>query len=252
MTATSIIEELGHKAEALLSQLKGTGDLKTETLQDMYQELLSSNLEETITEEIHAARQPELWETVCEVLYSTLSKYMELIEQLCKEVSKLRTENEDLKEFRSEVKKLKEQVEKLEKEKREESDCLMVGQLAFVVEEAIVDYVLTKVIGPPHKFFIKSIFNMQQAINRKKNFSDVLSDDIKHKEAEKRWNDLQKKLGWKPQHFRCIEFLKADRMDTAHPKVDPSVLRAAIRKREGFQYKSECEELLHMLDKIKQ
>ena len=180
MTATSIIEELGHKAEALLSQLKGTGDLKTETLQDMYQELLSSNLKETITEEMHAARQPELWETICEVLFLTLSKYMKLIEQLCKEVSKLKTENEDLmgemKELRRKVKELKGKVEALEKEKREESDRLMVGQLAFDVEEAIVDYVLTEVIGPPHKFFIKTILNMQQAINRKKNFSDVLSD----------------------------------------------------------------------------
>ena len=250
MTTAFRIAELGRKAEALTSQLKEKGILNNGTLQEMHQELLSSDLKERIAEDI--TRQPELWETTCEVLLSTLSKYFELLKQLHKEVLKLRTENEDLtgevKELRREVEDLKRQVEELKKEKREESDRLMVGQLAFDVEEAIVDYVLTKVIGPPHKFFIKSILNMQQAINRKKNFSDVLSDDVKRKEAEKRWNDLQRELGWKQQHFRCIQILKEGRKDTAHPKVDPSVLRAAFN---NSPYKSECEELLCMLDKIK-
>ena len=199
MTTTFRIAELGRKAKAITSQLKEKGILKNGTLQEMHQELLSSDLKERIAEEI--TRQPELWETNCEVLLSTLTRYFELIQQLHKEVSKLRTENEDLtgevKELRREVEDLKRQVEELKKEKREESDHLILGQLAFDVEEAIVDYVLTEVIEPRHRLYIHSISNMQQAIKRKPNFSDVLSDNVKLSEAEKRWNDLQRELGWK-------------------------------------------------------
>ena len=79
---------------------------------------------------------------------------------------------------------------------------LILGQLAFEVEKAIVSEVFTKVIGSPVLLYnIATIADMQKALMRQENFADVLADDSKHKEATEKWKGLQKTLDWKDYHF---------------------------------------------------
>lgn len=246
MTTASRIAELGRKAKTLASQLS-TGKINEEIFQDMKQELSSSDLKERIMEE---CAETETWETTCEVLLSTLSDCVELLGQLVQEALKFKNESKDLKKKVEDLTKDVEELKKVKKKAELTSNRLMVGQIAFEVEKAIVKHVLEEVIGPPWKSFIKSISNMQQALNRERNFSDILSDDLKCKEAGQRWKDLQKELGWEERHFRCIDFFKMGRYDDAHPTLDTNILKRAIKEHENFQFKSECKELLNMLDKM--
>ena len=276
-TSTNFIQEVGRKAQDLASELRSTGILNSDSYLKM-QALLKTGLRERAVKE--GSENPEIWKLNCEELLKTLTEYSKLMEQyhlstnndsMKKKVEELQREVEELK---TEVKELQEKLKNLtdSTEKRlqsfgkelgelrkaikapadEVSDYVMVGQLAYKVEKAIVDYVLTKVIGPPQSQYITSLANLQQALNREQNFTQPLNDDAKCAEAKKRWEELQKLIGWQERHYRCIEFLKAYHVDKTAPEFNIPVLKAAVNEHKAFPHKSECEELLGMIDKIDQ
>ena len=284
-TSTHRIKELGRKARDIASELRSTGILNSDSYLNMQQNLLKSDLRDKAVME--GTENPEVWKTNCEELLKTLIEYSKLMEQyhlstdnssLKRKVEELERKVEDLKREVQELQvKLKDMEKTLEttEENREKklehfgrelgdlkkalkmpsdegSDYLMVGQLAHKVERKIVDYVLTKVIGPPQRLYITSLTNLQQALNREQNFTQPLQDDEKCEEAKRRWEELQMRIGWTEHHYRCIEFLKAYRVHATASELNISVLKTAIGGCTTFPYKSECEELLRMLDKINQ
>ena len=277
-TSTFSIQEVGRKAQDLASELRSTGVLNSDSYYKM-QELLKTGLTESAVTE--GSENPEIWKLNCEELLKTLNEYSKLMDQyhhstnnssMKKKVEELERKVDDLKK---EVRELQQKLRELEgsREKRlksfgkelgelrkaikmpatKVSDHVLVGQLAYKAEKAIVDYVLTKVIGPPQRQYIKSLANLQQALNREQNFTQPLNDEIKCAEAKKRWEELQKQIGWQERHYRCIEFFKAAHcVHTTVPEFDISVLREAVNEYEAFPHKSECEELLGMIDTIDQ
>lgn len=283
-TSTHCIKELGRKARDIASELRSTGILNSDSYLNM-QKLLKSDLRDKA--DMEGAENPEVWKINCEELLKTLTEYSKLMEQyhLSTDNSGLKRKVEELErkveELKREVKELQAKLKEMEKtletsednrEKKleqfgrelgdlkkalkmpgdEGSDYLMVGQLAHKVESKIVDHVLTKVIGPPHRLYITSLTNLQQVLNREQNFTQPLQDDEKCEEAKRRWEELQTRIGWTEHHYRCIEFLKAYRVHATASELDITVLKTAIRECATFPYKSECEELLSMLDKISQ
>ena len=273
-TSTCSIRELGRKAQDLAFELRSTGILNSDSYLKM-QNLLRSDLREKAIME--GVENPELWKVNCEELLKTLTEYSKLMEEyhLSTSDSGLKKKVDDLekkvKDLKREVKELQEKLEIAEssREKRlegfgkeigdlrrlissEGSDHQMVGQLAYKMERKIVEYVLTKVIGPPERLYITSLGHLQQAIKREENFTQPLNDDAKREQAMTRWEELKKHIGWQEQHYRCIEFLKAYRIHVTDLELDISVLKRAMSESKSFPHKSECEELLTMLEKINQ
>ena len=245
--AYSRIEEVDQKAKTLLSQLKATGEMKHEDLIAVKDELASKTFKEDVLEE----SKDEMKSAInTEVLFSVVSNFYKLIECLQQKVSSL---SEEVKQLKQEVfamtKNLKEVTKELEALKGDHIK-LILGQLAFEVEKAIVSEVFTKVIGSPDKYYITTISDMQKALMRQENFADILADDSKRKEAIEKWKSLQKTLDWKDYHFRCISYLKRSRVPVAHPKFEISTVRKAINDDKVGQHKKAYTELLMMLETL--
>ena len=221
--------DLNQKAQEILSQAK-TGGIKHETLKDL-KEALQTKTELNI-----------------DVLYSIISNLYDVIECLDQKISEISQEcsaaKTDIQKLRTDVVQI---TKKLESQKAD-TVRLMLGQLAFNLEKAIVKEVLTDVVGS-RDHFVNSIKDLHKVLNRKKNFREVLADDAKHKEANRRWIDLQTRLGWKEVHFRCVNFLKYDRVSVAHPEFSYSDVQKAIDENKELdqQYKAAYRELLGML-----
>ena len=246
------IEEVDRKAKTLLSQFKASGKMKQDDLIALKQELDS----ETFKKEILDESTHEIKSAVnTEVLVSVVSNFYELIECLNQSASEL---TEEVKELKQQVENLAKQLEELKKDGRstqlmleelkKDRTQLMVGQLAFEVEKAIIYEVLTKVIGSS-THYVTTLEDMQSALNRKPNFTDVLSDPNQKKAAEK-WEELQKTLKWKEIHFRYIKNLKSSRVSVAHPKFDAAIVANAIKEKKVGQHEVACKELMTMLKQL--
>ena len=193
--ACSRIEEFNQIAKKLLSQLKGSGEMKQDDVIALKKELDSNTFKEEILEE---SKDETKSEVNTEVLCSVVSNFYELIECLTLRVSVLTKEVEELRI------QLEESAKQLEAWK-EDRIQLMLGQLAVEVEKAIIDKVLTEVIGSPDEHYVNTIKDMQKALKRKANFADVLTDDSNHEKATKKWKELQKTLNWKDIHFQYYQ-----------------------------------------------
>ena len=277
-TSTHCIVKIANKAQQLASELKSNGVLNDTHLDDI--ERLHAEINEKAP--LEASENPQIWKINCEELLKALTEFIKLIKEYHlsaanlswkKKADKLEKEVEDL---RRQVELLHEKIIALEKKLEESKDERekivksfgndlealrkeikptnneMVGLLAYEVEKTIVNYVLTKVLGPPQKFYITTLANLQQVLNREQNFTQPLKDDEKHAEANERWVELQGVIGWQEHHYRRVEFFKRY---CAHPtakELDVSALRSAISKQEAFPHNSECKELLSMIDVIQQ
>ena len=237
----SRIEEVDQKAETLLSQFKASGQMKHEDLIALKNELTSKTFKEEVLEECKDENKSAV---NTDVLFSAISNLCKLIECLEQKVSTL---SENVREL---TEKVKEANEKLEAWKGDRIQ-LILGQLAFEVEKAIVNEVLAAIIGSPDKYYITTIADMQSALEKKAYFSDVLADDSNHKNATKRWKDLQTTLDWKDYHFRCISYLKRSRVSAAHPKFEVADVTKAIKEGKVDQHKKACTELLMMFEKLR-
>ena len=248
VSTVSRIEEVDRKAKQLLIQLKKPGkNLKHEDLVALREELRSGALKEQIITECTDETKSKV---NTEVLCSIISNFYELIECLDLKVSNLQKELSDLNNL---VQDLKVQIKKLTKElEAQKGDYiqLMVGQLAFEVEKAIINEVLTEFIGPPCEHCVFTIAHMQKALERKANFADIFKDDSTLEKAKKKWEGLQQKLGWKNLHFRYIWHLKDSRVAVAHPEFEEAVVTKAIKEGKVDQYKEACTELLKMFKEL--
>jgi regulator of replication initiation timing len=238
--AYHLLEEVDRKIKVLMSQLNESGEMKHKDVIALKDELASKTFKEEVL--IDSEDETKSVDNT-EVLLSVVSSLYELIECLEKKVSTL---SRDVKELKEKVKEATEELEAL----KGDHIKLILGQLAFEVEKAIVNEVLTEVIGSPDEYFITTIADMQNALMRQANFADVFTDDSNCERATKKWKDLQKTLDWKDYHFRCISYLKYSRVSVAHPKFEVSTIRKAINDDKVGQHKKACTELLMMLDKL--
>ena len=153
-------------------------------------------------------------------------------------------------ELASKLAELQSKHTKLEESERK----LVVGQIAFEVDQVVLDVVL-KGIGSPEELAIFTISAMERAIKKKDNYLDAFRSEAERQEVEKRWNVLKSKLGWKGRHFRYIRELKNLRLSSAHPKLDIEATRKALAQLHRTkcltaQTKDTCEEFLGMIERI--
>lgn len=177
-------------------------------------------------------------------LKENISSLKSAFDDLNLRVSKLTKENSELK---AAMEELKSKLEKLETSQQN----LIVGQIAFQIEKAVLKYVM-KGIDEPKKRAIYNINNLEKAIENNKRFADAFSKEERHK-ASCEWEMLKSQIGWEDKHYRHLKRLKDFRVDIAHPTdISEMELKEAISKvcsQDRF-LKNICEEFLSMLEKI--
>jgi hypothetical protein len=136
--------------------------LKQENFPAIREMLDSGTLREKIIEECTKSK------VNVDVLCSLISHLYEMIECLQKE-------------FKKKIEKLTEDLEKYKGDYFQ----LMIGQLGCEVEKAIVNEVLTEFIGPPGDRAVFTIAQMQKALKKKRNFTDIFEDDSALEKAKK-------------------------------------------------------------------
>ncbi len=170
---------------------------------------------------------PEQWESNSMMLVEAISDYNGLVITCLKKIDAIKDENTKIK---AALISLKDKINALEEEVKQLSidrDRLVLGQVAFEIERAIVSSILDKHIGPNH--YINGIEDMERAIRGvDSNYVDVLTEE-KKRVADKRWRDLQQALNWYPQHFRYMKSLKWHRISAAHPKINVAKVEVALK-----------------------
>lgn len=152
---------------------------------------------------------------------------------------------------KKEVEKLKSDMEALVEKDKEHYIHLLVGQLAFEVDKAIIDQVLTEFIGPPSKHHIYSVKDLERIVTGQQYYTQILSGDSMLQEVTRKWNILQKRIGWDGLCFRRIKHLKDLRKRDAHPEFDPNFMQKLLDDNEiDDEYKGDCQCLLKMLKEV--
>ena len=187
----------------------------------------------------------------CRELVSTLSELKEATNKLLRLLNDAEAEKQ---KQRQDISRLEKKVVCLEKKVKlleEMEQNLVLGQLAFVVDRAILDKVL-KDSGcqPAKKLHIFSIEDMEKAIDCKQHYKGVFEENERTCVKE-HWRELQKTLNWKGKHYRCLRYLKSIRRDDAHPDSDLDKMKDAIQKEPDEEMKSVCMEFLTMVEIVK-
>ena len=139
---------------------------------------------------------------------------------------------EEISKHQIELKGLTENYQDFYDEREMERLQLKIGQVAYVVENAIVNEVLAGLTNSnPH---INSIVELEKAIKGKSNFVDVFNTNEDRECAGRRWKELKHNLKWSHSHHRYIIELKGNRIPIAHPTFDEHSLREAL-DRGGLQ-----------------
>ena len=179
---------------------------------------------EVVCQECEA--NPEEWESDCMMLVETMSIYNELVTTCLKKIDAIKDENTEIKATLSSMKDRITALEDKLKQLSLDRHRLVLGQVAFDIESAIVIKILGKLIGPNH--YIYSIKGMERVISGKdKNYKDVLTDEQK-RVADQNWRELQQKLNWYPWHFRYVKKLKNHRVSAAHPTINTAMVELAL------------------------
>ena len=187
----------------------------------------------------------------CQELVSTL---FELKETTNKLVSLLNNTDAEKQELRQDISRLEKKVVCLEKKVKlleEMEQNLLLGQLAFVVDRALLDKVL-KDSGcrPANELHIYSIQDMEKAIDGKQHYIGVF-EETERMSVKEHWKQLQNTLAWEGKHYRCLRYLKSTRLAEAHPEFDCGKMKDAIQKQADKEMKGVCLELLTMVEIVK-
>ncbi len=211
-----VVTECSRQAKRLLSECKSDLPLSDQLVPDANR--LMDDLESEFTN-LH--QDDAIWKDCCFVLIETVSDLQEVVNRLGKRMSELSDQNKML---RYELEMMKEKVHKLEVSELN----LIVGQIAFLVDQAILTQVMEG-IGEPKARSIYTIYHLEKAIGQKKRFVNTFSEE-ERQTAQERWDTLKSDIGWKDKHYRDSDVLKSLRVNTAHPQVSHEQLREAIDK----------------------
>ena len=189
-------------------------------------------------------------------LRSMLSELDELITQLAevsnKKIKSLEEQTgiqqDEISSLNERVEELNEKVKKLEGSKQK----LLLGQLAFDVDQALVDMVFKDIDCDTGRAQIYHIYQMEKAIKGKCPYTSLFQ---KHERARirKKWNDLQAKLGWEERHYIGLTNLKDLRFGEGHPKeYTTEEMKDAIQNASRTEIEMEVsQEFMKMLENIK-
>ena len=172
-----------------------------------------------------------IWMNTCLELLDNLRK---VVDNFGTKMSKLSTENVTLKNHQ---KILEEKMKKLEAAQQE----LIVGQVAFMTDEAILTYVIEN----PKERDIYSISQMEKALFKKCHFEDAFTDEERPFYHD-RWDELKKKIGWGDKHFRSLVSLKEIGIKSAYDsdELKKAIERACIEE----SLKTRCKDLLGIFE----
>ena len=187
----------------------------------------------------------------CQELSSMLSKLDELITRLAEVCNKKMTHLEERdKTQQDEISSLRERVKILEGSEQK----LLLGQLAFEVDKAVVDKVFKDSdcgTGTAEEHYINYIKDMEKAIKGEHPYVSVFQEHQRECIRQK-WIELQDRLGWKERHYRGLKNLKRLRLREAHPQFSTEKMKDAIKEASrSEQEKKLCQEFMKMLEDIK-
>ena len=186
----------------------------------------------------------------CQELISTLSELKGATNKL---VSLLNNAEAEKQEMRQDISRLEKKMLSLEKEVRllkQIKQNLALGQLAFLVDRALLDKVL-KDSGcrSAKKLHIRYIQDMEWALNDKEHYRVFHEDEkIRVKEC---WRELKKTLSWEDEHYRHLGYLKSIRLSDAHPPLTLDEMKGTIEKEQDEELKCFCWKFLAILEKVK-
>ena len=173
-----------------------------------------------------------IWRDACSELFDTVCNLRKVVDNLATKMSSLSTDIT----LQNDHEVLKNKMRKLEAAQQK----LIVGQVAFLTDEAILTYV----VKDPKKRDLYNIYQMEEAISKTKHFEDVFTNE-ERQIAAKRWDELKKTIGWQDKHYRFVTSLKQMRIESAHPKVSEEELKRAIDQASIDEaLKSRCKDLL--------
>ena len=160
---------------------------------------------------------------------------------------------EDLSDLQKRVKQLEGSDQRAKELKGSDKKKLLLGQLAFKLDRALLDKVLEdSECESAENLRLRYIKDMEDAINCVGHYASVFEDD-ERKRVELSWRKLRAKLGWKDKHYLALRNLKRLRRDLAHPKFSIEEITDAIGKVPeslSRQDKEICEEFIGMLDEL--
>ena len=180
-----------------------------------------------------------------------LSKLDELITQLAEVHNKKMTLLEERDRLQQdEISSLKERVKTLEGSEQK----LLLGQLAFEVDKAMVDKVFKDSgcgTGTAEEHYINYIKDMEKAIKGEHPYTSVFQEH-QREHIRQKWSELQARVGWKERHYRGLKNLKRLRLREAHPKLSTEKMIDAIKEASRSENEKElCQEFMKMLEDIK-
>lgn len=185
-------------------------------------------------------------------LVETVQNLKAVTDSLIVRLSELSEKNVSLED---EVQKMSKKIQKLEKDQQK----LTVGQIAHLLDEAILTKVMKSIgVDDYKKRSIYTIFHLEKAIENQRRFGDAFHTEDERKKAREAWDNLKSDIGWEDHHFRQISQLKGFRIDSAHPDVSLEDISKAIKlvfseSRSNCHYlKPICEEFLEMLQKARE
>ncbi len=123
------------------------------------------------------------------------------------------------------------QVKKDMEEKQEELDMMIVCQVAFSIEDMVIEQVLPMNETLRYKDKITRIYKMEEVLNGKKKFKGIHTEE-ERQEAHTRWIDLQGKIGWTSTSnmYDAFHKIKRYRLGIAHKKEPPKVVNRVFKK----------------------
>ena len=235
------------KVDILNSKLKSGHPVDSSIIAEIKSEV--STLDEQVSSE--CKDQQELWQSTCMVLKELICKFTELVATCLQKMKGVEEEFEALKltlqKLEGEIMTLNHKVEEM----NVDSHKLVLGQIAYEIDKAVVSYVLNEIVEPNH--YINTIKDMESAIRgNESNYADVLATAERRLEAEDRWRELKEKLHWNPRHFRYMKLLKQHRIGSAHPPIDKAKVEAALENNLIPELEKKIyQELFHMFVELK-
>ena len=119
-------------------------------------------------------------------------------------------------DLRGKINQLESRVSRLEANMQK---SVVVGQIAFMIEDAILTYVM-KGIADPKQRSLYTIDDLDKAIAKEPNYSDAFESEEERTLAEEQFQVLKSKIGWRNHHFRDLKRLKELRVVAAHPRQE--------------------------------
>ena len=150
----------------------------------------------------------------------------ELKEKQAQDMAELKEENQKLVD---DVKELKENNQKLAKQFNEVNLTLKVCQVAFGIENIIVNTVLPN--NSSQMYPVRRIKEMEKHLTEPKLNKRVFTTEEEKTKANETWNKLKVDLDWDDELSKTsLQTVKQGRLEAAHPVETPVVVRGLFNE----------------------